>query len=324
MDMLELIRQILRNMTLDKHTLYVLSPASIGDFLICGGLCHALLRKKHKQTCVLIVTEKYANSGLNFVGVKEVRYIPRMLMELIQKYIMATREFETENFIYGHFHWGDNPAWNKKLPFINRYKENVFGLPLDTEFIPPLVDELQDYQKQRLHANYTLDKARTVILAPYANSLANLDGVFWNTLASELIGKGYVLYINVANSSEKVLPGTAPIVTTFPELLYIAEKVNCFIGLRSGIFDLLALTNAKLLYVINQIEHWHYDLNLNYNHANSRAFYFADFDRASMQAFMQQNNLSSIDDVIFNGCIRGRDIAFDTDSLLEKILSAVN
>ena len=270
MDPMELARQLIRHMTANKNTLYVFCPYNIGDFLINGGLCHALLKKKRKQTCVLIERDRFANCGLNFVGVSEVKYIPQMLMDLIRQYICATGEYETDNYIYGHFHVRQGHyVWNDKLSFVNRYKENVFGLPLDTELIPPLIEPTTDYQKQRLHNDYVLDKKRTIILAPYANSTKSPEEAFWEKLATELIGKGYVLYTNVADPREKVISGTAPMVTTFSELMYLAEKVNCFIGIRCGFFDLLAFTNARLLYI-----GWSkaFNLNLNFNHTNSVEF----------------------------------------------------
>ena len=187
------------------------------------------------------------------------------------QYAFINSEYETDNYIYGHFHLRRDGShiWDDKLSFLNRYKENVFGLPLETELIPPLIEPPTDYQKQRLHSDYVLDKKRTIILAPHANTHANLEKTFWERLASELIGKGYVLYTNVASPREKVIAGTAPMTTTFNELIYLAETVNCFIGLRSGIFDLLAFTNARLLYIGGSK---FYNLNWNFNHTNSVEF----------------------------------------------------
>ena len=336
MDIFAVIQHFFRHMTRDKNTLYVICPFNIGDFLINGGLCHALLKRKRKQSCVLIEKERFANSGLNFVGVKEVQYIPQTLMDLIRQYIYATRDYETDNYIYGHFqmrqqveNWNGGLIWNENLSFVDRYKENAFGLPMDTELIPPIIVAPTDYQKQRLHETYVLDKERTIILAPYANSLACLDESFWAGLVSELKrkNKDYVIYTNVASSSEKVVPDTAPIVTTFPELVYLAEKVNCFIGLRSGIFDLLGFTNAKLLCVYREIDLWYYDLKINFNHTNGKAFYIASAsDQMGIRAFMQQNNINSIsiDDINFYGRVDGKDVALNADSLLEKIISAMD
>ena len=328
---LALAKDLLRHITVDKDILYIFCPFSIGDILNCGGLCHAILKKKRKKACVMILPDRFKNSGaINFVGVKEIRYMPQMLMDFIKRYIYVTRDYETDNFIYGHFPVKQNTnllIWNQNLSFVNRWKENAFGLPLNAEFLPPMIDPPTDYQKQRLHDNYILDKERTIILAPYANSIANLEQSFWEKFVYELAkrNKDYVIYTNVAASHEKVIPSTAPIITTFQELTYLAEKVKCFIGLRSGIFDLLAFTNARLLYILNNILDWYFDLNVNFNHTNSKAFYLTSaLEQAQLQAFMKQNNLTSIDNITFYGRISGRDVSLNKDSLIEKIVSAVD
>lgn len=173
-----------------------------------------------------------------------------------------------------------------------------------------------------------MDKERTIILAPYTNSVETLQESFWVNLVQRLKqkNKDYIFYTNVASPQEKVIPGTAPIVTTFPELIYLAEKVNCFIGMRSGIFDLLAFTNAKLLYINKDIRGWwFYDLKLNFNHTNSRAFYTLPADeQAGIKSFMQKNDVNSFDNLIFNENVLGKDVALNADSLIEKILSSVD
>lgn len=293
---LETVKQLLRYITKDKNTLYVICPFNIGDFLINGGFCHALLKKKHKQNCILIERDRFVNSGLNFVGVKEIQYISQTLMNLIRRYIYATREYETDNYIYGHFQmksnfedWKSGIIQDYKLSFVDNYKEIVFGLPLDAELIPPIIESLPDISKDRLSETYLLDKKRTIILAPYANSRKNLEESLWEKLVAELIkkNKDYVIYTNVSSPREKVIRGTAPIVTTLPELSYISENVNCFIGLRSGIFDFLAFTNARLLYTGGGS---FYNLERNFNHTNSIVFSETDLAK----------NMDSLIDKIIN------------------------
>ena len=121
-------------------------PKAIGDFFVVGGLCHALLKKKRKKACVLIGHGRYENSGsINFVGVMEIMYLPNHVSALVQQYAHATREYETDNYVFGHFHlkehfkkW-DDYIQTENLSFVDRYKENVFDLPLDTEVIPPII-----------------------------------------------------------------------------------------------------------------------------------------------------------------------------------------
>ena len=329
--MLRVGQQLFQYITRDKNILYVFCNASIGDFLIVGGLCHALLKKKRKQTCSLILNERYIKNAdlINFVGVTEIIYFPPLLDSLIDGYVHATRQYETDNYIHGYFKKDQNGLiQNENLSFVDRYKENVFGLPLDTEVLPPLITPLSDYQKQRLHEAYVLDKERTIILAPHSLTAAIFEEAFWLKLISELKqkNKDYIFYTNVAYPHEKVISGTAPIVTTFPELIYLAEKVNCFIGLRSGIFDLLAFTNAKLLYINRDIKDWwFFDLKLNFNHSNSRPFYLlSPPEQEVLRVFMQQNNLTSIDNLQFMNRVMGSDSSLDLNSLIEKIVSAVD
>ena len=190
--------------------------------------------------------------------------------------------------------------------------------------LPPIIDPPQ-HSKQRLHETYVLDKKRTIILAPYARSTNNLDESFWAKLVAELARKDeYVFYTNVAAPDEKVIPDTAPIVTTLPEAMYVAENVNCFIGMRSGLFDLLAFTNVRLLYINPTISWQCHDLDINYNNTNSRAFYIGIAEQAHIRSFMERNNIKSVDDMIFFDRIRGRNIAFNTEFLLKKIVDAVD
>lgn len=185
MGALEIPQAFLRHITRDKNTLYVICPFNIGDFLVNGGFCYTLLKKERKQSCVLIALDRFANCGINFVGVSEVQYISQVLMDAVCEYIYASGEYEADSYIYGHFHAGPlfdgkrNFIWNTGLKFTDRYRADVFHLPLDTELLPPIVDALTNAQKQRLHeTTYTLDKKRTIILAPYSNSADSIGEIF--------------------------------------------------------------------------------------------------------------------------------------------------
>ncbi len=73
MEQLEIARKLLQDITRDKDVLYVFCVNHIEDFVITGGLCHALLKKKGKQACILICGDRFKNYGLSFVGVTKIR-----------------------------------------------------------------------------------------------------------------------------------------------------------------------------------------------------------------------------------------------------------
>ena len=329
---LERARKLLQNLTKNENTLYIFCINHIGDFLITGGLCHALLKKKRKQSCVLITHERFANCGINFVGVSEIRSIPLEQLNLLMRYVIAIGEYEADNYIYmrsfrrlkgkdGKFH----SVMDRSQFFLGRYKKTS-GLSLDTELLLPIITPITEDQKQRLHETYVLDKKRTIILIPYSQVNIQLEETFWTNLISELVRKNgeYVFYTNVTNPDEKVIPGTAPIVTTLLEAMYVAENVNCFIGMRSGLFDLLALTNVRILYINKDSNWWHFNLNLNFNHTNSRGFYIGISEQAKIQAFMEKHNIPSLEKLPLYNHVKGTNLFFDMDIMLKEIVDSVN
>ena len=333
MEQLEIARKLLQDITRDKDVLYVFCVNHIGDFVITGGLCHALLKKKGKQACVLICGDRFKNYGLSFVGVTEIRGLSQTELDILEKYCAETGEYEGDNYIYsapfGKIKGSDGQyryRYNRGFSFLNRIRVTALNLPVDTKLLPPLIKPVTDAQKQRLHENYILDKKRTIIFTPYATVMKSLEETFWTEMVAELKRKNseYVFYTNVATPNEKVIPGTEPIVTSFPELMYIAEKVNCFIGIRSGIFDLLALTNARLLCIPRHSNWWTYDLNINYNHTNGRAFYIGIREQKYIEAFMEKNNIRSLEELPLYNHVKGTDIFFDMESLSKAIVDSVD
>lgn len=326
MDFFTIAKEILECLTEDKDTLYVICPYNIGDFLIDGGFCYALLKKKRKRNCILIVRDRFRGADINFIGVSEIRYISQQVMDFLREYVYATSSYETDNYIYGHFHVKDGHYdVTDELSFVERYRENVLNLPREAEFLPPLVDDLAEKDIAALHAKYDLDSKRTIVLTPYANSRANMPETFWETLASE-IHKTFdvTIYTNVAAPNEKVVPGTLPIVATFKEIRYIASNVKCFAGLRSGIGDFLALTTNVPIFYLQYLGAWHDDLKINYPASQSVTFYDGTRDKEWILSAMRGYNVESVEELNFFGRIEGKNVCLDLNGLLEKLLHAVS
>ena len=316
-------KQILDSLMDNPKLLYVICPYNIGDFLVNGGLCYALQIKKRKTSCALIVCDKFKNSQIDFVGVSQIIYIPSKTMEMIKDYIKETSLYETDNYIYGHFHIrNDDYDWNDSLHFFDRYRENVFGLPLGTEILPPLIENISMEQQQKLHAMYQLSK-RTVIMTPYANSSTQIfSDDIWFGLVNKLKALGYIVYTNVAGK-ELPIKGTKPIRLTFPELIYVAGKVRCFIGRRSGIFDLLCFSDAELLCIL-YVNYWHDDLRKNFPNKKSYAFYYAGHYRGLLADAAKQINAEDLTQVQLNfPHVDASEVYYEDDRLVDAIINTV-
>ncbi len=265
--------------------LVVIMPASIGDFIFNGILAHAL-KKKYNKDIILLVQERFKDFKIKFDGVREIFYIPLEMMLSLQRYIIATGKYSGEGYIYGHFPLNMNRKFepyfmDRELYFLDRYKKN-YGLPLDTPIHNPIIADIDESRKAELHQKYNLDKERTVILFPVCSSYLEMNSDkfsnFWRKLTREFNERGYTVYENIGknhqNQKDSFQFGNEPLEVNINELCYIADKVKCCIGMRSGIFDVLSFTKANLFAVMGTFG-WYYDLKTVFPESNSRTFYTA-------------------------------------------------
>ncbi|MBR2216234.1 MAG: hypothetical protein IJ849_10850 [Selenomonadaceae bacterium] len=230
--------------------------------------------------------------GITFVDVRETVYISTEDMGNIQLYIIASSRYETDRYIYGHFKLqGEDFIWDEERCFFDRYRCNVFHLPPDTPLLAPLVLELSLREKEQLHGKFRLNSRKTVILAPYANSTEQLlSEEEWQELALLLRQRGFVVYTNIVGDKEAVIPGTMPLQVSFRELHYLADKVCCVVGQRSGLFDFLLFTPAKIICLLSP-DRWHDKLETNYPRRNIFTLYYGIFYVPYLEEYRAKHNI---------------------------------
>ena len=125
----------------------------------------------------------------------------------------------------------------KKISLEEIYRVGIFGLEKDTIACKPFnwvdygrLDEIND--------------GRAAILSPYAKSVTTLPDGVWNTIVDNLKGKSYQVFTNVIGD-EKTLPGTIPISPKLNEMKSVVERADLFIGIRSGLCDILRTANCR-------------------------------------------------------------------------------
>ena len=316
----EEIRTFLYEITENQEWLYLFAPYSIGDFLIAGGLSYAVQAKKNKSATVLIAQERMKNLAVSYENVIATIYIPIDLVKATNAFVQATATYEYDNFIYGNFHEGTTGAFDPNFKAVDRFKKYVFDLPLDTPLVYPTIKALDFKKVIELREKYFLDKNKTIILLPHAKTLSSLDKNFWVTMAEILRGKNYIVYTNVADD-EKPVEGTLPITTNFAELYHIADKVKCFIGLRSGIFDFLAMTDAKIFNILD-FPRWDWDIKFNYPNCDAQTFYDAVKYKQPLEDYLKEKNLSQ-NIQLNHEHINSADVYFSYEDILSAIINAV-
>ncbi len=127
--------------------------------------------------------------------------------------------------------------YKKKISLEMIYKSGIFGLREDC--IPYKPIKLGRYE---LLEQITPGKA--VILSPYAKSIANISKIYWKQIVSYYKKKGYQVFTNTAGE-EKPLEGTIRLEVRLSELSSIVERAGTFVGIRSGLCDVIREANCK-------------------------------------------------------------------------------
>lgn len=125
----------------------------------------------------------------------------------------------------------------KKIPLEVIYKCGVYGLPVDT--IPYKPCRLKRYEKLE-----EIPKNKAVVLSPYAKSVTNISKNYWQQVIDFYKEKGYAVYTNTA-PEEMELPGTIRLEVKLSELQSVVERAGVFIGLRSGLCDVIKEADCK-------------------------------------------------------------------------------
>lgn len=89
-----------------------------------------------------------------------------------------------------------------------------------------------------------LVKGKTVILSPYANTIANPSKEFWILLVEKFKEKGYMVVTNSGGDKEPAIEGTKQVLIPFDITVPVVELCGTFIGLRSGLCDFIASAKA--------------------------------------------------------------------------------
>ncbi len=144
--------------------------------------------------------------------------------------------------------------YKKCIPLETIYKCGIFGLPQNTcpalpinwkEFQFPIkpVDSILN-SKDDKNSNKNGHVIKKAIISPYAKSVVSLSAHLWTNLVNDLAEKGYDIYTNVCGN-EKALPNTTPISPTIAEMKSAVEQAGLFIGIRSGICDVIKTADCK-------------------------------------------------------------------------------
>jgi len=253
----------LKSMPLEKSVLYILCPYGIGDTLYVASLIKSYKEYYQESRKVCLILKESHSMIADWFSAVDGKIVSNDVVEMLNIYMIATQTWKLNNFIYGHFKKTRElqlfPEYfeiaDKNM--VSRYKQLVYGLPLECELERLAVKNREVTAETE---KYQVDK-QTIIFMPHAVSCAPMPEVFWETLAGILTKLGYRILTNVKDASETVVKGTEAITGNLEEMLVVCESCLMVIALRSGMCDVLALSEA-LMVIINTREDYYQEWNV--------------------------------------------------------------
>jgi hypothetical protein len=110
----------------------------------------------------------------------------------------------------------------------------------------------------------SLKPGRTVLLSPYANTTYGITEEAWAKLAGDLKSKGYDVCTNVSGKDEKAIPGTKAVFVPYIQLIDFLDRAGGFVGLRSGLCDIVSGSTAKKVIIYPEKAMFHTSSYYNY------------------------------------------------------------
>lgn len=213
--------------------------SALGDIYFCMSYLPYFLQIRKKNNYLVCVS---GNSCSKIVALFDNCPVEVMLQKQLDAAIQAELYIQDREAFIAH---QDRPyvvnlhraLYVKKIPLEKMYCCGVFGLPSDTRPLAPTRWSL--YKDLEL-----IEKNHAVILSPYAKSVTALPEKIWKDIVCDYQRQGYQIFTNVVGE-EKPLEGTQPISPAICEMKSVVERAGTFIGIRSGICDVIRTADCK-------------------------------------------------------------------------------
>ena len=219
------------------------SFSALGDIFFAMSYLTYFLEKRTIKKCVVGVIGNACAQVAELFGLENV-HIETFTQKDMDELIQACLYIRDSSFFIAH---QDRPyvvnlhqaLYVKCIPLEQIYCCGVFGLPADTKPVKPKAEKKRQY-----FGLQDICKGKAVILSPYAKSVTALPERIWQDIVQYYKDKGYQCFTN-AVGNEQVLEGTLRISPAICELQSVVEYAGTFIGIRSGLCDVLKYAQCK-------------------------------------------------------------------------------
>jgi len=236
-----------------KHNtrLIVMSPVKPnGDiYMICSYLNSFIQEHYNGESYVLTVVGKSCELTAQLFNIEHIELLNKQdndaLVTLANFYpdcIRVINPYHNYQEIYHHL------DGYKGLTFVDEIKHGLMGLSKHT--VPQLPNtQISDERLEQLCLHYGIEQGKSVIIAPYANSIPLIKDAFWEQLVDSLKLEGYKVFTNCGTAEEVPIKGSERIFYEFEEAVAISEYAGTLISYRSGFCEIIARSKCKKIII---------------------------------------------------------------------------
>ena len=226
---------------------FIFCPASLGDTVNVGAFLKTFKKIHGIKTVVIVAHEHHKSLTSIFTGMDEAVFLSEIENIGLRFYLSINKMHDTKNVRYGYFPMRGEELWEGDhemfVSFVDEYKAKILDIPPDSQ-----IDEIRIPEIDPANADRFRD---CVLLMPFCRSFTKCHEVpLWRMLTEYYKERGKRVYTNVGNPEDKAIEGTEALSLEVAELLAYSDQFYKIIGMRGGIFDVLALRDDVRLDVI--------------------------------------------------------------------------
>lgn len=237
-------------------------PEHIGDTVLIASMAEEYKRCNHLDFLIMVSYTVSPEVLQFFPGVDSALQLEKQSMKALEFYMLVSEKYYENGIRYAfHKRWAELHTSGIVYNFFSDSEKTLIGtiqgmLSLGPDHRMHRMDRLPEAS-----AEERVKYRDAILLMPGAYTEKVLPTSFWEELADRFLKLGYEIYNNYnGNDCEMLIKGAIPLSTTLVDISRLASCFYGFVGIRSGICDLLAFAGAKKLLMIYHGENENYHI----------------------------------------------------------------
>lgn len=232
----------------NETRVFICPYPALGDVYLAGMYLEKYCTKNNISSYAVTVTSSACMQVLSMFKIKQAEKLAKEESDLmVQSLVFAGLKECNAEILHHRFPYtaGIGALGNYKgVCFNDHYKYSIFGMERNETGQAPENRQDKKYIDNFFKEN-GLTEGKTVIISPYANTSPDLPASFWKEIIKEYKNKGYTVCTNSSGAEEPAIEGTTAVTFPLTKAVQVVEAAGNFIGLRSGLCDVISKSHAK-------------------------------------------------------------------------------